>query len=88
MHFRNGRYEVEKAADYLRIINTWAQVKSGLKLRDARGHVLRKAASPSKFPISGSNDVVLALRRYFRQVLLLLASDCAPKHALLNITDS
>ena len=69
MHFRNGRYEVEKAADHLRTINTWAQVRMGLEFRDARGHVLREANTPLKFPISGSNDVVLALRQYVRQAL-------------------
>ena len=37
--------------------------------RDARGHVLREADSPLKFPISGSNDVVLTLRQYVRQAL-------------------
>lgn len=69
VHFRNGRYEVEKAADYLRTINTWAQVRRGLKFMDARGHVLREAGTPLKFPISGSNDVVLALRQYVRQAV-------------------
>ncbi len=70
VHFRNGRYEVEKAADYLRTINTWAQGRRGLKFRDARGHVLREAETLVKFPISGSNDVVLALRQYVRQAVL------------------
>ena len=69
VHFRNGNYEVEKAADYLRTINTWAQVRRGLKFRDAGGHVLREAGTPLKFPISGSNDVVLALRQYVRQAV-------------------
>ena len=69
VHFRNRRYEVEKAADYLRTISTWAQVRRGLKFRDARGHVLREAETPLKFPISGSNDVVLALRQYVRQAV-------------------
>ena len=67
----NGKYEVKKAADHLRTINTWAQVGRGLKFRDARDHVLREANSPLKFPISGSNDVVLALRQYVRQALHL-----------------
>ena len=70
VHFRNGNYEVEKAADYLRTINAWAQVRRGLKFSDARGHVLREADTPLKFPISGSNDVVLVLRQYMRQALL------------------
>ena len=61
---------MEKAADYLRTINAWAQGRRGLKFRDARGHVLREADTPLKFPISGSNDVVLALRQYVRQALL------------------
>ena len=37
--------------------------------RNARGHALREANSPLKFPITGSNDVVLALRQYVRQTL-------------------
>jgi len=71
VHFRIGRYEVEKAAEYLRTINTWARVSRALEFRDARGHVLREADTPLKFPISGSNDVVLILRQYVRQVLFL-----------------
>ena len=70
VHFSNGRYEVEKAEDYLRTINTWAQVRRGPKFRDARGDVLREAGTPLKFLISGSNDIVLALRKYVRQALL------------------
>lgn len=69
---------MEKAAEYLKTINTWAQVRRGLTFRDARGHVLREADTPLKFPISGSNDVVLALRQYVRQALLL--SVCEPTH--------
>ena len=61
---------MEKAADHLRTIITWAQVGMVLKFRDARGHVLREADTPLKFPISGSNDVVLALRQYVRQAML------------------
>ena len=61
---------MEKAADYLRTINTWAPVRRGLEFRDARGHLLREAKTPLKFPISGSNDVVLALRQYARQAVL------------------
>ena len=70
VHFRNERYEVGKAADYLGTIDTWAQVRRGLKFRHARGHVLRKAGTPLEFPISGSNDVVLALCQYTRQALV------------------
>ena len=70
VHFRNGRYEVEMAAEYLRTVNTWAQGRRGLKFMDARGHVLREADTPLKFPISGSNDVVLTLRQYARQASL------------------
>ncbi|DBB02901.1 TPA: hypothetical protein ACH3X1_013504 [Trebouxia sp. C0004] len=59
--FWSGSCEVEKAVEYLRTIKHWARVGRKLYFKDARGHVLRRGI-PLKFPISGSNDVVLILR--------------------------
>ncbi|KAL0020497.1 hypothetical protein WJX77_011381 [Trebouxia sp. C0004] len=61
--FWSGSCEVEKAVEYLRTIKHWARVGRKLYFKDARGHVLRRGI-PLKFPISGSNDVVLILREY------------------------
>ena len=67
MLVRSGRYETEQVSKYLKTIKTWARFGRKLYFKDARGHVLRTAI-PLKFPISGSNDVVLILRNYIRQV--------------------
>ena len=64
---RSGSYGVEEAAEYLGTIKSWARVGRKLCFKDARGHVLRRGI-PLKFPISGSNDVVLISREYIRQV--------------------
>ena len=68
---RNERYEVETAADYLKTVKGWVTTPRELEWNDARGHVVRSkgfAGSLLNFPVSSSNDLILALRQYHRQV--------------------